>query len=634
MLKHLYLLFFVLGLGSLAEAQIRRPGSQVVDDTTRNVYGPKTTRWITESDLFFNRNNYQVIDTTINNYHRWSYVSRFNNKYKDLGNVGTALHPIFPEISSTIGVKTGFGAYDLFYDSEDPRYFDTKSPYTRIRIIWGGDGRAMTQVEFSRNISPRWNFGFNYRPILVDKQIQRRGKGDRQTISTYYDVYTAYKSKNERYEFIFNYRRIRHRVNENGGIIVVSDIPDPFDALFDKNNRPRLTAANSVELQNKIHLFNRYKIGEALRIYHKLDGGREINLYNDNIAVEPQDFYDNRINVDTLNPDLARDSTHFSYWTNEVGLTGKVGKLFYNGFVKTRSYKMGYKYLTADTLALPFSGVEVYLGGQISYAYDSITRLTGHAEFLADGNYLVEGELNTRWLDGKAIRTLSKPSFLQNAYRGSFDFWNNDFNDVTSTQIKAFGKARVGTLFVKAGFTYTSLQDYIYFRRGVFPGTSQTVLPLQSGGKQELVSPEISLDYTFFRYFHFRPQVIYTRFLSNDDEALRVPEVFMNIQLAIERTILKDQLQVQAGLDFHRKSSYFDLGYDPSVQQFFVQDETVTPSFLLADIFFNAKMKRGRFFFKYNNLVQAFTQSGFLATPVFPGQRNILDFGFEILLFD
>ncbi|MBK8292460.1 MAG: hypothetical protein IPK96_17505 [Flammeovirgaceae bacterium] len=64
------------------------------------------------------------------------------------------------------------------------------------------------------------NFGFNYRPILVDKQIQRQGKGDRQTISQYYDFHSSYKSENERYFITGNYRRIRHRVNENGGILL------------------------------------------------------------------------------------------------------------------------------------------------------------------------------------------------------------------------------------------------------------------------------------------------------------------------------------------------------------------------------------------------------------------------------
>src|SRR6185436_17640732 len=67
----------------------RRAGSSILDDTTRNVYGPHTSRWTTEQDLFENRPNYRPLDTLVNNYHRWTYVQRFNNFYKDLGVMGT-----------------------------------------------------------------------------------------------------------------------------------------------------------------------------------------------------------------------------------------------------------------------------------------------------------------------------------------------------------------------------------------------------------------------------------------------------------------------------------------------------------------------------------------------------------------
>ena len=104
--------------------------------------------------------------------------------------------------------------------------------------------------------------------------------------------------------------------------------------------------------------------------------------------------------------------------------------------------------------------------------------------------------------------------------------------------------------------------------------------------------------------------------------------------MTFENSLFNNHLDVQIGVDFHWKSSYFDLAYDPAIQQFYTQEDVSTPSFPLTDIFFNGRMKRGRFFIKYNNIVQAFTKSGYLPTPVYPGQRNILDFGFELLLFD
>jgi hypothetical protein len=128
--------------------------------------------------------------------------------------------------------------------------------------------------------------------------------------------------------------------------------------------------------------------------------------------------------------------------------------------------------------------------------------------------------------------------------------------------------------------------------------------------------------------------VIYTLFLKNDDAAFRIPTLFVNGQLSYENALFKGNLLVQIGVDAHWKSAYQALGYDPAIQQFYVQDRTTVDSFVLADIFFDAKLKRGKFFFKYHNLVQAFTKIGYVPTPTYQGQHSVLDFGFELLLFD
>ncbi|MBZ0245987.1 MAG: putative porin [Cyclobacteriaceae bacterium] len=626
------LILFAVLLCTSAKAQ--RRGSQVVDDSTRNVYGPHTTKWITEEDLFYDRNNYQPVDTSIHNYHRWNYVNRLNNTYKDLGNIGTPLFPIFPVLEGSIGVSTGFRVYDQYFLTEEPKYFDTKSPYTRMRIIWGGQGRAMTRIEFSRNVNERWNFGFNYRPILVDKQILRANKGDRQTISHYYDAYTAYRSENNKYQLLFNYRRIRHSVVEMGGVNIVETAADStYQSLFDPNITPKLTAASSVQLQNQAHLFHQYRIGNGLQLYHQSDLGKKVNTYKDNLNTDPAAYYDNKENVNDTPNDVS-DSTRFSYWTNELGVKGKIGSVFYNGYLKSRAYKFRYKYITEDTLDIPLTDDEYYIGGRLSYEHDSLTHITAWLEYLDGGNYRAEATLKSRWIDAKAIQLLSKPPFIYNAYRGSFDLWNNSFRNTFSTQLEAFGKLQLGRIFVSPGFRYTSLRDYIYFKEDNYVGTSQTVLPVQSSGKQELLSPELRFEVKFFRNMYLRPQVIYSTFLVNDDNALRVPELFVNTQLAYENQWFNNNLEVQIGIDFHWQSAYYDFGYDPAMQQYYAQDEVKSPAFPLTDIFLNGKMKRGRFFFKYSNLVQAFTQEGYLSTPVYPGQRNIFDFGFELLLFD
>lgn len=91
---------------------------------------------------------------------------------------------------------------------------------------------------------------------------------------------------------------------------------------------------------------------------------------------------------------------------------------------------------------------------------------------------------------------------------------------------------------------------------------------------------------------------------------------------------------MHAGVDLHWKSRYFAPGYDPAIQQFYNQDDFESPAFPLVDIFVNAKIKRARVFFKYNNIMQILQETGYLPTPYYPGQRNIFDFGFDWSFYD
>ena len=611
-----------------------RVGSKVIDDSTKQIYGPKTSTWITEKEIFENKVNYHPIDTSIFNYHRWTYVQRLNNTYKDLGFVGTALNSIFPLLSATIGVSPGYSVYEPYFNSEEIKYFDTKSPYTRMYVVWGGKGRAATRIEFSRNINPQWNFGFNYRPLLVDKQIQRRGKGDRQTISHYIDLYMAYKTKNDKYSALANYRRMRHTVNENGGVNVTVPPDSTYASLFLKNTKPKLSYATSVEQRNNFHYFHQFKVGKGLQVYQKGDWGKQYNLYRDDLLQEP-DYYDNyekKLGKDSIK---IKDSVKYAYLQNEFGIKGNANKVFYNFYYRIKSYEFSYKYLPADSLKFSPRGKEYYAGAKVAYSFDSLNSVSGLVEYLLDGNYRIESELSTKWIDASARRILSKPGFVQNAYRGSFDYWNNNFSNVQTDHAFVFLKGKLGPLFVSPGVTYTAYQNYIYYQeRNGLPTVDQRVLPVQSSGRQILVAPEIRMDFKFFRSFHFRPQAIYSKLIKNDDKALRVPELFINSQFAFEDHLFKRNIEVQIGVDVHWHSAYTALAYDPAIQQFYVQNNVVSPAFPLMDIFLNGKIKTGKFFVKYHNFIQLITKSGHLPTPDYPGQGNVLDFGFELLLFD
>lgn len=426
-----------------------------------------------------------------------------------------------------------------------------------------------------------------------------------------------------------NYRRMRHRVTESGGVAVAKD--DPFIKNFDPDGRQVLASTKTEDLRNNLHLFHQYQLAKPFQIYHVGDLGKQANKFS-NQSNEPKDFYDSTT-VEAA--DTVSDKSALKVFQNEVGIKGNAAFLFYNFYYRSRSYRYTNQRLEIEELTFKPIAIEHYVGGRIALEIDSLTELSGNAEYLLDGNYRIEGEFKSPWLDASAKSLLAKPGLMQTSYSGGHDYWNNSFSNVFINQINGFLKVKLGPMMISPGATFSTFKNYVFFRE-VEPTApaKQRVLPFQSGGNQTVFSPEVRMTLQFLKHVYFRPQVIYTQVLKNDDEALQIPQLFANAQLAYEGKIFKGNLVVQMGLDAHWKSAYRALGYDPAIQQFYNQNTTTVPSFLLADIFFAGKFKRGRFFIKYHNLVQRFTQSGYLPTPGYPGQRSIMDFGFDLLLFD
>jgi hypothetical protein len=617
----------------------RRRGSRVIDDTSKQVYGPRTSRYFYERDVFFNREKLHQIDTFIRNFHKWNYTQRFNNLYQDLGTVGTAIQPIYYQAPETIGARSGTPVYDLYWDTEPVRYFDTKSPYTNMKVIIGGKGRSLTRATFSRNINPRWNFGFTYRGMYVDKQVPRSGKGVRIVRATYYDAYTTYQTKDSSYRIFANYRRMFHRVDEYGGVKLADPTKFKISDFANVDVQPWLTAAESNDYRRNTHIYHQYKVGKALQVYHIADWLRQKNKYRDDLKSEPKDFYDfKNIATDTVN-----DVTTFTTSRNEVGLKGNVSKIFYNGYIAIRKFAAGYNHFQPDTLVhptydsllhRPTAGTEQYLGGRIALQLDSLGEVLGWMEVLKDGRYRIQGDINSRWFEGHLKQMRYAPGAMEQAYRGTFDYWNNNFSFINLSQLNGYLHYNSSFLKFSPGFTFTRLNNFTFYKKISSAALTQQVLPMQSSGNQVIATPEVKLAMTFFKHITLSGQFLYTKLLKNDDDAIQVPEMLFNGQLSYENIFFNGNLDMHAGVDVHWKSDYYANGYDPAIRQFYVQQSFLIPSYSVVDLFFGARIKRGRIFFKYHNFTQALTKSGYLPTPFYPGQSNVLDFGFDWSFYD
>jgi len=627
---------------SAQEQEERRKGSQIIDDSTKQVYGPKTSRFYFEEDVLLNRLQYHTIDTVITNFHRFTYLQKNNYLYQDLGNIGTAIRPIYFQVPAVLGASSGFQSYDLYWESERIKYFDTKSPFANMHVMLGGQGRSMTKATFSRNINPRWNFGFDYRALLIDKQVQRQRKGDRHVRSTYYDVFTSFQSKDSSYRLFANFKRNSLESDEYGGIRKNDDFE--YEDYFFNNAQPNLLDAASKDLRMNLHLFHQYELARELQFYHIFDRYRQGTRFTDIPSNAPANYYDHT-EIASVNTD---DKTKFKYVRNEIGLKGNLLKLFYTGYYAARRYSYTNP-LNNEWKQL--DGLESYLGGRIALRLDSLLEISGWGELQANGNHRIEGQIKSKWFEASLKQAQYQTPFLYQSYRGTHDSWSNQFKNINVTQLTGYLHYDNDFLSVSPGLTFTRLGNNVFFKffdkdstlselpvpqplqEQVMRG-SQEVLPVQAGGQQVIFSPEFKFSVKIAKHIDFNSQIIYSRILENSGDGIQLPELFVNAQLAYRNIFYDGNLDMHAGIDLHYQSDYYAMAYDVPIQQFYVQQTVKTRAFPIVDVFFSARILKGRIFVKYNNVVQAFTQQGYLITPEYPGQRNILDFGFDWSFYD
>src|SRR5690606_29279185 len=107
--------------------------------------------------------------------------------------------------------------------------------------------------------------------------------------------------------------------------------------------------------------------------------------------------------------------------------------------------------------------------------------------------YRIEGTIKSEWFDATVRQLQYAPTFLQQYYRASRDFWINDFSNTNATQLEGAIHYRSKTLTVSPGATLTRVGNHVFFKRvspgprlNFYPKTnvdSTDVMPVQDAGE-------------------------------------------------------------------------------------------------------------------------------------------------------
>lgn len=617
--KYSFILSFLLALSGL------KSHSQILDDSTKVIYGPNSTRYIEEDNVIYNDIEFTVIDTSSINNHRWSKPEKTAYKMQDLGVSGTALRTIYYELPYLIGARSGYAAYVPYYKSiHDFRYYDTKSPYSRINASIGGRNRTVVDVGFNRSDSSNFNVGLDYFNYNSDKQVSSKGKNDRLVKDEGFDAYMAYFTNNRKYIVMANFSRMKTNAVDQGGIDTLgTDL-----GYFDRDAKVKLANASSEYLKRTIHLYHQFSFSPSFQLFQVADRSYEKSKFADTDLNSEENYFDTTY----LSTDVTNDSTLFETFSLENGIKGSIGQLFYEAHYRYRRYTFTYGNGDLDTLNFKNEkpeqdGIEHYVGGRVRYSFTPDYQLYGGIDFNLNGNQKLWGKVRFKGLQADFATQQYEPTFIEKAYLGNHDYWMNNFKTIKALQLTSSYKYPLkNAAYIKPEFMFSSFTDYVYFNKAAMPTQNTGTVTLLTAGAKMLLHPTNLL--------YIEAEGLFTSVNGSGTEAFPVPQLMANLNVYMHDIHFNGHLDWQVGFDNHWKSDYYAPDYRVSTHQFFIQDRFNVPAYLITDVYANVKVGHAYVFFKFNNLVGAFQQDSYFAAPDYVGKRSLVDYGFFWMFFD
>lgn len=592
----------------------------LLDDSTRQVYGPKTTLYFFEKDLKRNRLTLYEQDTILNNFHNYDPVAKGSWKYQDLGNIGTAAKPVFYQVPELIGLTSGFHAYDLYFrDPAKRRFFDTKSPFTEMSAFFGGGNRNMLDIAFARNVNSRWNLGLDFNTQRVRKTLNPSDRDDHMTVQNAYGLHTNYRSENGKYWLLGSFSRMKHEVFEIGGIIPPS--VDPTSLYFTyEDAKVWLQNSRARDLRQDYHLYHEYKLGNGLQVYHTLDRKNQNLVFESDLTTSDSLFFNkNRFNQ----PDTTQNKSDFAEWRNELGIKGSFKGFYYNAFTRIRNGRMESPFFPDKKETFD----ELYLGGELIGQISEKWSISADGEYLIPGAFRIHGLFVSPWLELEYTKALYKPTSVQQIYYGNHYRWNNDFDNIGVDQIKGRIKLDFKGISLRPNLTLNRVNKYVFF--------NEERIATQATGEAFMIMPGLIANVQIGKKFRWDTEMIFTEVSGEGADNFRIPQFYANTRFYFDSPLFDENVYVQLGIDLRYKSSYFAEAYNPSFQQFYLQNTFDVYAYPVADLFLDFRINRTRVLFKYNHLnAGMMSEEGYFVTPDYTGYRSFLDLGITWYLFD
>ena len=673
-LRRLFAAWPLLLLALLATPAAR---AQVLDDSTKVLYGPKTTRVIYEAEVLRDSTGGTLLDTTLTRFPQSRFWLHDTTFQQDLGALGTASRPLLYQPNLELGARFGRNAFDRYArNATAVPYYDSRSPYSFFRVIQSGSGEQVFELSYSRSLKKNFSIGFAYERIASNKILAARSSRDPLVEHSNLLVFGRLQSENERYHLLFNFSNVRHRAIEQGGIRPITRRernPDPTkrDSITTGQTRPRdlfnyaqervyLTQAANTEARDELYFTQTYRLlRRGLTVYHTFDAKRQYNSYFDQ-ALVPLSTRDlnNPLNIAEFNnprvlfyPRVIRnrnailDRAQYRQLENTVGVLGRTEAVEYRLYGRLRNASLTTQALVNNQfpatpattgLALEQAAptrnfLQGFVGGTAAFNYRKIYAIEAAGEYKFFDEYWLRGSVRTGPLSAEVLRTSYAPTLTQQEFVGNNYEWHHrdGFSNTNTSQI-------TGRLRLK-------LPDFGSFTQQRFEASASLVnitnlvyydtlgAPTQADIARNLLVVYARHQVRLGR-FGIDNQATYTQ--GGDVGGVRIPKLITKSRIFYESYIFRKAMFSQVGAELYYQTSVRAFNYSPSTQQFYQQDYFTIRDYPVVDVFFVADIKAVSIFLKAAYVNQGVLDNGYFTTPYYTGYPRRFTLGLKWNFFN
>ncbi len=627
-MKNCKVFLFIFLFGFLAVAQVPNPRSQEPEIlSVRRDSAQKPL--ISAYKVISVTGDTTYVDTslTIQKEYKFNYLRRDNFDLLAFANVGqpyTKLVRYFkeenliPEIGAT-------ARHFNFMEVRDIDYYEVPTPLTELYFKTVPEQGQTLDAFFTTNTSPRVNVSIAY------KGLRSLGKYQNSLVSTgNFRATLNYATLNNRYRAKTHFVSQDLLNRENGGLDDQALQPyiNKEEEFEDRSLlEVKFENAENVLFGKRFYLNQEYDLlpnkQNKITLHHILDFSDKKYIYRQDapFPLYGQTFRNTNL-TDEVKLRHINNQAAVAFENPALGrLAGKLGHSYYNygynsviviGEQQVPNRLLGHNYSAGAEYSNAFGPLAVYGDAMVNVAGE----FTGH--YLTGG---IQYRINpANYLNVDVNSNERAPNFNFLLYQSDYlnYNWRNDFSNQSSRVLSA---RLTSPELVNVEAAINLVDNYTYFARVGEEGTK----PFQNDGTVNYIRLKAQREFHYGK-FSLDNTLMYQK-VTEGGGILNVPELVTRNTLYFSDHWFRRALFVQTGLTFNYFTPYQIDGYDPVLAEYFVQNEVELGGYPVVDLFFNARIRQTRIFFKLEHLNSLITGNNNFSAPDYPYRDFLIRFG-------